>query len=248
MMTPNSGTLPLNTTPWQRSLQWQPTAAQQAQFERLYQAILVGNQQLNLTRLIEPTEFWEKHLWDAIAGLLPLRHYLDLEKGRAIDVGTGPGFPGLPLAIWQPHLTVTLLDATQKKVRFLQELVQNWASLQVQAIAARAEALGQDPGYREQFQIALIRAVAAPAVCVEYVLPLLAIGGVAVLYQGQWEEGRSQALIPIIQSLGGELLEVVSLTTPLTQSQRHWLYLRKTQPTPAQYPRAVGVPTKRPLC
>lgn len=246
-MTKKNLALPINTTEWQRSLQWQPTPEQQVQFERLYQAIVAGNQQLNLTRLTQPAEFWEKHLWDAIAGLLPLRQYLDMGTGQAIDVGTGAGFPGLPLAILQPQLRVTLLDATQKKVHFLQDLVADWDGLQAQTIAARVETLGQAVNYREQFQIALIRAVAAPAVCAEYVLPLLAIGGVTVLYQGQWDAGRSQALRPIVQQLGGELLEVVSRTTPLTQSQRHWLYLRKVQPTPSQYPRAVGVPTKRPL-
>ncbi|NEO83869.1 MAG: 16S rRNA (guanine(527)-N(7))-methyltransferase RsmG [Spirulina sp. SIO3F2] len=239
--------LPTHLNHWQTSLQWQPNLSQQDQFAQLYQAILTGNQQLNLTRLTHPEEFWEKHLWDAIAGLLPLEQYLETWNGKAIDVGTGCGIPGLPLAFLHPQLTVTLLDSTQKKIRFLQDLGQSLGWHQVQAIAGRVESLGQDPNYREQFQIALIRAVAAPAVAAEYVLPLLAIGGVAVLYQGQWNEARSRQLEPIVQRLGGELIETVARSTPLTHSQRHWLYLRKIQPTPAQYPRAVGMPTKRPL-
>lgn len=232
---------------WQTSLQWQPTPSQHGQFEQLYTAILTGNQQLNLTRLTSPAEFWEKHLWDAIAGLLPLQQHLSVWDGAAIDVGTGCGIPGLPLAIWQPQSAVILLDSTQKKIRFLQDLSQTLGWHQVQAIAGRVEHVGQDPTYREQFQVALIRAVAAPAVAVEYVLPLLAVGGVAVLYQGQWDVARSQQLEPVVQRLGGELIETIARMTPLTHSQRHWLYLRKTQPTPSQYPRAVGVPTKRPL-
>lgn len=240
-------TLPTATTTWQTSLQWQPTPDQHTKFAQLYDAILKGNQQLNLTRLTAPDEFWEKHLWDAIAGLLPLQNHCSELTGKAIDVGTGCGIPGLPLALLHPQLQVTLLDSVQKKVRFLQDMVQALGWHQVGAIASRVETIGHNSQHREQYQIALVRAVAAPAVCVEYVLPLLTIGGVAVLYQGQWSNDDSDAIQPALQTLGGELLDVVGRTTPLTQCQRHWVYLRKTRATSERYPRAVGIPSKRPL-
>lgn len=232
---------------WQASLQWQPNAQQQDQFERLYQAIITANQQVNLTRLTTPDAFWEKHLWDAIAGLLPLRTFCPSLTGAAIDIGTGAGIPGIPAAILYPTLTLTLLDATEKKVAFLHALRPQFPALQLGAIAQRAEAVGQDANYRERFQLALIRAVAAPAVVAEYALPLVAIGGLAVLYQGQWDELQTQALQPVLQMLGGELVAVQAHQTPLTQSVRHYVYVRKIQPTPARYPRPIGRPTKSPL-
>lgn len=233
---------------WQDSLQWQPTAAQMEKFEQLYHVICVGNQHLNLTSLLAPEEFWEKHLWDSVAGLHPLHRWgFDSQSLRVIDIGTGGGFPGLPAAILYPDHHVTLLDSTQKKIQFLKDAVAILELENVQGVAGRAEAIAHAPSHRAQYDIALIRAVASPPVCAEYALPYLKIGGIAVLYQGHWTEGEGDRLQAAAEQLGGKILAVESFVTPISKSIRHCLYLQKIASTPHRYPRAVGIPAKNPL-
>jgi 16S rRNA (guanine527-N7)-methyltransferase len=233
---------------WQESLQWQPTPAQHQQLEHLYQVIWLGNRHVNLTSLLTPEAFWEKHLWDSVAGLLPLRAWDWTERPhRVIDIGTGGGFPGLPVAILYPQHRVTLLDSTQKKVQFLGDAIATLGLNNAESISGRAEAVAHAPSRREQYDVALIRAVAAPPVCVEYALPFLKVGGIAVLYQGHWTEEDSDRIRRAAALVGGELLTVQSFTTPLTQGDRHCIYLKKTAPTPHPYPRTIGIPKKNPL-
>lgn len=239
---------------WHTTLHWQPTASQQTLFQQLFEEILAGNQQMNLTRITEPTEFWEKHLWDALSGLAPWLgpdaqpDWLpSASSPRAIDIGTGAGIPGLPAAIALPEWHVTLLDSTQKKVRFLQELAETIKLSHVQAIADRAEFLGHQPSHREQYDVVMLRAVGSAATCAEYALPLLKLGGIAILYRGQWTEADSQALNQVAAQLGGELVEQRSWQTPLTQGIRNCLYLKKRIPSSDDFPRAVGIPAKTPL-
>lgn len=246
--------LPDFTQSWHTTLQWQPTSDQQALFQQLFQKILMGNQQMNLTRITEPTEFWEKHLWDALSGLLPWLaseappDWLPSQSPiRAIDIGTGAGMPGLPAAIALPDWDITLLDSTQKKVRFLQELVQALGLKQVSAIADRAEFLAHQPSHREQYDVALLRAVGSAATCAEYALPLLKLGGAAILYRGQWSAEDSQQLDRVAARLGGQLVDVRSWQTPITQGVRHCLYLQKQRITSEDFPRAAGIPGKTPL-
>ena len=250
-MTVTPTLLPQPTDPWP-SLNWQPEEAQRAGFQRLYEAIVRGNQQVNLTRLTEPSAFWEKHLWDSLYGIAPW-----LSPGDAltplppvqsvIDIGTGGGFPGLPVAMARPDWQVTLLDATRKKIAFLAELSQSLGLSNVQTLADRAESAGHHPQHREAYDLALIRAVGPAATCAEYALPFLKVGGVAVLYRGQWTDAEAASLRQAIGQLGGEEMTVQATHTPLSLSVRHCLYVRKGRPTPKQFPRAVGVPTKQPL-
>lgn len=233
---------------WQDSLQWQPNAAQMEKFELLYHVICVGNQHLNLTRLLAPEEFWEKHLWDSVAGLRPLHRWgFDAQGLTVIDIGTGGGFPGLPVAILYPEHQVTLLDSTQKKIQFLNDAVATLELQNVQGVAGRAEAIAHAPSHRAQYDIALIRAVASPPACAEYALPYLKIGGIAVLYQGHWTEEDGDRLQSAVKQLEGKILAVESFVTPISQSIRHCIYLQKTASTPHRYPRDVGVPAKNPL-
>jgi len=166
---------------------------------------------------------------------------------RAIDIGTGAGFPGLPVAIARPHWQITLLDSTQKKIRFLQELAQSMALKTVKAIADRAEFLAHQPSHREQYDLALVRAVGAAATCAEYALPLVKVGGIVVLYRGQWSADETDRLTHISAQLGGELLTIRDWKTPLTHGDRHCVYLRKVRLTREDFPRAVGIPAKHPL-
>ncbi|NEP17510.1 MAG: 16S rRNA (guanine(527)-N(7))-methyltransferase RsmG [Leptolyngbya sp. SIO4C1] len=246
--------LPHNLPLWQASLGWSPTAEQQQQFQQLYEALLAGNQQLNLTRITTPTAFWEKHLWDSLSGIAPWLAPSDWANSdwanpvqQVIDIGTGGGFPGLPIAIAQPHWQLTLLDSTRKKIQFLQLLAAQLGLEQTAFLAERAERVGQDPQYRGRYDLALVRAVGPASTCAEYALPLLAVGGTAVLFRGQWTATDTPALAAAIAPLGGTLLEVKALTTPLTHGPRHCLYLRKQTPSQPAYPRSVGIPAKHPL-
>lgn len=245
--------LPEMSAAWQETLNWQPTAQQQAQLQHLYELIVAGNQQLNLTRITEPTEFWEKHLWDSLRGIAPFLIESRSPDGgessvfKMIDVGTGGGFPGVPVAIARPDWHITLADSTQKKIVFLSTLVQALGLEHVSTLVGRAEDIGQQRRQRESYDLALIRAVGPASVCAEYVLPLLKLEGQAVLYRGQWSAEETDALRPAVAQLGGAIVAVEAFTTPVSQSVRHCLYLQKVAPTPVEFPRAVGIPGKQPL-
>jgi 16S rRNA (guanine527-N7)-methyltransferase len=240
--------LPLWVDRWQQTLNWQPTPTQQQQFQQLYERILAGNRQLNLTRITNPEEFWEKHLWDSLRGIAPVLQHLEyLPHATAIDIGTGAGFPGIPVAIARPDWTVTLLDSTQKKVAFLQTLPSQLSLTNIVPLAARSEALGQRSQYRQSYDVTLVRAVATASVCAEYALPLLKMNGLAILYRGQWTDTETQRLQMALADLGGHIEAIETTKTPISQSDRHILYVRKVTSTPSEFPRPVGIPSQHPL-
>ncbi len=269
-----AGNLPTNLDIWQQTLGWQPTAEQLELFQQFYAQIVDGNQRFNLTRITTPEDFWEKHLWDSISGiahwladpaeaeeadedntdLAELEEQASAEPIRLIDIGSGGGMPGIPTVIaltpifQQLGQTVdlTLLDATRKKVQFLQETC-DLIGLPATCIAERAEALGQQPAHRAQYDLALVRAVGSAATCAEYALPFLKEGGQAVLYRGQWGTEDTEALMPVIDLLGGEITDLQTRQTPLTQGARNCIFIHKDAPTPDDFPRAIGVPGKKPL-
>lgn len=243
----NSLVLPEMLDIWQETLGWQPNDTQLRQFQHLYELILSGNRQLNLTRITEPMDFWEKHLWDSLRGMarwLPSNH---VQKQQVIDIGTGGGFPGIAVAIAQPHSTVTLLDATRKKIVFLETLITQLRVENAVTLTGRAEEVGQQLQHRETYDIALVRAVGSASVCAEYALPLLKVGGIAVLYRGQWTAEETVAWEPVVRNLGGVIESVEEFKTPVSNSLRHCLYIQKVVPTSAEFPRPVGVPTQKPL-
>jgi len=273
---------------WQQTLNWQPTVHQQTQFQQLYELILEGNTQLNLTRITEPLEFWEKHLWDSVRGIsfllsgnnhnsplstpvaplgedsrvggfpdlselsveTPRPHWLPSSPSSPpsfIDIGTGAGFPGIPIAITVPNCTVTLLDATRKKISFIEKIQAALSLTNVKTLTGRSEVIGQESQHRQTYDIALIRAVGTASVCAEYTLPLLKQGGLAVVYRGSWTEAETASLENALNQLGGVIESIEQFTTPLSHSIRHCLYLRKIKTTPAKFPRAPGIPTQKPL-
>ncbi|NJL36343.1 MAG: 16S rRNA (guanine(527)-N(7))-methyltransferase RsmG [Leptolyngbyaceae cyanobacterium SM1_4_3] len=238
--------LPEMSELWQETLGWQPDEQQQTKFQRLYELILAGNQKLNLTRITAPQEFWEKHLWDSLRGvafllkdenkppldeltsssLIPHPSSFQLQ---VLDIGTGAGFPGLPVAIALPQTTVTLLDSTRKKIAFLDTLIPELAVENVKTWVGRAEQLRGDRQHREQYNLALIRAVGSAAACAEYALPLLKPGGSAILYRGQWTEAEAKELAQTAERFHSKLNAVEEFTTPLTQSIRHCITLQKVK-------------------
>ncbi|MDR7922014.1 MULTISPECIES: 16S rRNA (guanine(527)-N(7))-methyltransferase RsmG [unclassified Thermosynechococcus] len=216
----------LEPFPWQETLQWQPTPQQQEQFQRFYGAILAANQGINLTRITAVPDFWEKHLWDSLRGILP---WLQPTGGtpwgtkiqQVIDIGSGGGFPGVPVAIARPDWSVTLLEATQKKVKFLQSLPQTVDLANIHPEWGRAETHGR------RYDLALMRAVGNLRRCCAYGLPLLRLGGILVLYRGQWSKEDAQTLGTLLPRYRSQLLEIQAFTTPLSHAQRHCVYLQR---------------------
>jgi 16S rRNA (guanine527-N7)-methyltransferase len=233
---------------WQKTLNWQPNNRQNQQFQQVYQQILIGNTQQNLTRITEPTDFWEKHLWDSLSGIIGLKAELKPNYPlKVIDIGTGAGFPGIPLAIAFSSWNLTLLDSTRKKIAFINTLTAQLNLNNVRAIADRAEVIGRQLQKRETYDLALIRAVSQASVCAEYALPLVKVGGLAILYRGNWSDGDTVALEAAASQLGSRIEFIHSGKTPITHSIRHCIYLRKCSTTDAQFPRPTGVPERQPL-
>lgn len=247
--------------PWPEStgsvLAWDPDPQQYHQLQQLFWGLLDRNQRVNLTRITSPADFLDKHIWDSLCGIAPWLGSEPTDQGdavvspaggqRVIDIGTGGGFPGLPVAIVRPDWHLTLLDATRKKMVAVEELAQALNLANVTTLAERSETLAQQSRYRERFDLALVRAVGSASTCAEYALPLLNLGGTAVLYRGQWTAAEAAILERAVPQLGGAISAVRAATTPLTGGTRHYVELTKLRATPAQFPRSVGMPAKSPL-
>jgi 16S rRNA (guanine527-N7)-methyltransferase len=241
----SSNQLPNMNEMWQKTIDWCPTEPQQLQLQTLYTAVITANQQLNLTRITEPEDFWEKHLWDSLRGVGELiKHPWQL---KVIDIGTGAGFPGLPLAIARTDWQLTLVDSTTKKIGFIEAIAPELSLTNIQPLVGRIEELGQQIQHRHQYDIALVRAVSSANVCAEYALPLVKVGGKAILYRGNWTEEEASSLELTVAKLGGEISKIDRFTTPISNSIRHCIWLNKTADTHPYYPRAVGIPTQKPL-
>ncbi len=267
MSEPYKPVLPENVKLWEKTMNWQPDAGHLREFQSLYEGILEGNQTLNLTRITAADEFWEKHLWDSVRGITPLLSKPlgspfpevsspelgrvpsseENEPIRAIDIGTGAGFPGLPVAIVCPDWQVTLLDSTRKKMTFLQSLIDQLGMENAAVLVGRVEEIGRAAQHRERYNFAFARAIGPTMVCAEYALPLLKVGGVAILYRGHWTEEEAQVVSVGVEQLGGIVDFVEKFTTPLTDSVRTCVYLRKVAPIRPEFPRPVGIPAQHPL-
>jgi 16S rRNA (guanine527-N7)-methyltransferase len=237
--------LPSMESIWQETVDWCPTQKQQLQLQFLYVAVVTANQRLNLTRITEPEEFWEKHLWDSLRGIGNI--ISSSAMMNIVDIGTGAGFPGLPIAIARTDWQITLVDSTAKKIGFIESVIPELDLANVHPLVSRIEELGQEKEHRHQYDIALVRAVASANICAEYALPLVKLGGTAILYRGNWTEEEAASLEIAVAKLGGEISKIDRFITPLTNSVRHCIWLNKIADTHPYYPRAVGIPTLKPL-
>lgn len=199
-------------------------------FDLLAQMLADWNSRVNLTAITDPDEIVIKHFLDSLS---PLAH-IDLQNGaRAIDVGCGAGFPGLPILIARPDLKITFLDSIEKKLKFI-ECFFNEAELFGETLHERAEIIGKQAEHREQYDAAFTRAVAPLNVLAEYCLPLVKVGGIYVSMKGAQDEtdiGKNAII-----SMGGEIENVVSLKLP-NEDKRNIVIIKKVSQTPTNYPR-----------
>lgn len=214
-------------------------------FELYYQELVDWNEKVNLTAITDYVEVQVKHFLDSLSCLQVLGDFP--AESSCIDIGTGAGFPGVPLKIVRPEMRLTLLEATGKKADFLRHIVELLGLAEVQVLKARAEELGRKPEYRETYQVAVARALGDLAVLVEYALPLLEVGGTFVAQKGREVEEEVEAARGAVKILGGHIEEVRAVRLPGSDDSRHLVVVRKMTPTPARYPRRPGIPAKRPL-
>jgi len=211
----------------------------------LYERELVDwNERFNLTAIRDPREIHIKHFLDSLTCLLALR---DSPADRLVDVGTGAGFPGIPLKIIFPRMQVTLVDSVGKKADFCRHVVSILELRGVDVVQERAEALGQNPAYREQYDWAVARAVAILPCLAEYLLPLVRVGGGMLAMKGESGPVEAHSAERALRVLGGHLRQLLPVTLPGVAEERYLVVIDKVAATPPAYPRKVGIPAKRPL-
>jgi len=221
---------------------------EQVEALRVYQQELSAwNNRFNLTAITDEQGIQIRHFLDSFSCLLALEPGERFTGRRVIDVGTGAGFPGVPLKILCPGMKLTLLEATAKKVRFLEHIVAALGLKDVSVVHGRAEELGQDPDHREQYHWAMARAVADLPILVEYLLPLTKVGGRGLAQKGEGAPAEVQRSEWALNQLGGQIRRLVPVGLRGLAETRYLVIIDKVAATPARYPRRPGMPSKRPL-
>lgn len=220
------------------------TAQQTEQFVTYFDTLLEWNQKINLTAIEEPVEVAYKHFVDSAC---LLRVVPDLKQKSMIDIGTGAGFPGVPLKIMEPQLDLTLFDSLNKRILFLQELCRKLNLEGVNTIHGRAEEFGIKPDYRGQYDIATARAVARMPVLLEICLPFVKKGGILIALKGPELETELAESSNALKELGGKVADVQKFTLADGAYTRNMAVIEKVKDTPKKYPRKAGTPQKKPL-
>jgi 16S rRNA (guanine527-N7)-methyltransferase len=218
--------------------------AQLRLFQTYADELVAWNQRLSLTAIISPEEIQVKHFLDSLTCLRALPPGFVCR--RVLDVGSGGGFPGLPLKIQDHTLQVTLLESTIKKAEFLRHIVRRLELPGVEVVAERAETLGQNPAYRETYDLVAARAVAELAVLAEYCLPFCRVGGLFVAQKKAGNVAEIKNAQDAVTTLGGRMLPPIAILLPGVEP-RQLVVVEKVCQTPARYPRRPGMPAKRPL-
>ncbi len=202
------------------------------------------NERYSLTAIHSPEKVRVKHFLDSFSCYRMMKN---TAPSRVIDVGTGAGFPGIPLKILFPNIHLTLVDSVKKKTDFCQHIIQELGLGGVEVIHGRAERLGKDEKHRESYDWAIARAVAQLSELSEYLLPFVKVGGRMLAMKGDSGPAEAQAAVEAIELLGGRLRHLEHLHLPGVTEDRYLVVIEKVAPTPGKYPRRVGVPAKRPL-
>lgn len=212
------------------------------QFYTYMTLLLEWNKKINLTAIIEPEEIIIKHFVDS----------LTIEKeipknSKIVDIGTGAGFPGIPLKIYRDDIEVTLIDSLNKRIKFLNEVINKLELKGIEAIHSRAEEIGKNKKYREQFDISTSRAVANLSTLSEYIIPLVKQGGKAIAMKGSDIKEELENAKNAIKELGGKIEKDEGLLLPKTEIKRHLIIIKKIKNTNDKYPRKPGIPAKEPI-
>lgn len=220
------------------------TERQMDQFAAFYDLLIEKNKVMNLTAITDWDEAVTKHFLDSLL----IARATDMASVRTmIDVGTGAGFPGIPLKIVYPHIQCTLADSLQKRIGFLDEVITSLGLEKIRTVHCRAEDLGKDPDNRERYDLAVSRAVASlPSLC-EYCLPFVRTGGAFVSYKAADIQEEYEKSSRAIRILGGECTGPARYTIPGSSLQRSFIIIKKVRKTPGKYPRKAGTPAKDPL-
>lgn len=218
---------------------------QEESFRVYARELLIWNERINLTAIREPADIIRKHFLDSLTCTFAWR---EMEPPASlIDIGTGAGFPGIPLKILMPGLRLTLVESIGKKADFCRHIVDTLQLENVEVITARAEEVGAQDTHREMYDAATARAVAQLNILAEYLLPLVRVGGFAIAQKGNTAPAESQQANRAITILGGVIRPLIPVMIPRVEEARYLVVMKKIKPTPAAYPRRVGIPSRKPL-
>ena len=218
------------------------TEEQLNQFYKYMNLLLEWNEKINLTAITDPNEVILKHFIDS----LTINKYIK-ENSTLADVGTGAGFPGIPLKILRPDLKITLVDSLNKRINFLNEVINKLNLVNIETVHSRIEDFGKDKKYRESFDFVTARAVANLAVLSEYLLPIAQVGGQCVCMKGSSVEEELSNGKNAIKVLGGKIKNIDEFVLPDSDMSRNVIIIDKIKNTPNKYPRKAGIPVKEPL-
>lgn len=222
----------------------EPSDLQCEQLNNFHKILCEWNEFMNLTGITEYNEVVIKHFVDSLAVNCV---YSFKKTDRVVDIGTGAGFPGIPLKIMYPDTSFTLLDSLNKRIKFLDEVIKVNSLDGIETLHGRAEDYARDKNYREAFDVCVSRAVANLSTLSEYCLPYVKVGGVFISYKAGQLDEELKASERAIKLLGGEIKEVHKLTLPDTDIDRTFVVIKKTAATSKKYPRKAGLPSKEPL-
>lgn len=226
------------------SLKIELSTVQLNQFKKYYDMLVEWNKVMNLTGITEFDEVLKKHFVDSMS----IVRVIDIRKiDTLIDVGTGAGFPGIPLKIAFPHLNILLLDSLNKRLKFLNAVIDELALEDIRTIHGRAEDLAKQKEYREQFDLCVSRAVANLATLSEYCIPYVKQGGMFVAYKSGEIEDELIKSEKVVKTLGGKITNVDKFVLSGSEDGRSFVCIQKIKNTPKKYPRKAGLPSKEPI-
>jgi 16S rRNA (guanine527-N7)-methyltransferase len=214
------------------------------QFDVYFNELVSWNEKMNLTGITEREQVYTKHFYDSLS----LSFFMDMKKVKTLaDIGSGAGFPGIPLKICFPDLQLTIIDSLNKRITFLKNIVEKLNLTGVELIHGRAEEWGQKQGYRDHYDLVTARAVAKLALLNEWCLPFVRVDGIFAAMKGSDPTDEIKEASYSFKQLKGKLSKVEEFTLPVEEADRHIIFVEKRAATPQKYPRSAGVAAKTPL-